>query len=110
MVTASQDPELKWIRGRNTGVEAAAQRVAHRHPQRNGKKMKEIYEKAGLTEEEARQMSFHIEHGDHFIFTQSYEKLFNYFCDTGEMPYGVAKARTGDPDLWILERLEGFND
>tara|TARA_A100001011_G_C14200833_1_gene795575 strand:+ start:726 stop:944 length:219 start_codon:yes stop_codon:yes gene_type:complete len=72
--------------------------------------MKEIYEKAGLTEEEARQMSFHIANGEDFIFTQSYEKLFNYFCDTGDMPYGVAKARTGDPDLWILEHLENTDD
>lgn len=23
-----------------------------------------------------------------------------------EMPYGVQKARTGDPDTWILNRLE----
>jgi hypothetical protein len=35
-----------------------------------------------------------------------FEKLFEYFTtDTFEMPYGVAKARTGEPDTWILDRL-----
>lgn len=32
-----------------------------------------------------------------------YTKLLGYYAD--EMPYGIAKARTGDPDLWILERI-----
>ena len=35
-----------------------------------------------------------------------YEKLFNYFAfDTGEMPYGTAKARDGDPYVWIADKL-----
>ena len=71
--------------------------------------MTEIYEKAGLTAEEMMQMPDHIEDyledGSMFIFTDAYEKLFNYFLDTGEMPYGVAKARTGEPDTWILDYL-----
>ena len=71
--------------------------------------MTEIYEKAGLTAEEMVQMPFHIECGDDFIFSPEYEKLFNYFCDTGEMPYGVAKARTGDPDIWILDYLHDLS-
>jgi hypothetical protein len=25
--------------------------------------------------------------------------------DSGEMPYGVMKARDGDPDVWIADRL-----
>jgi len=25
--------------------------------------------------------------------------------DSGEMPYGVMKARTGMPDEWIIDRL-----
>jgi len=37
--------------------------------------------------------------------TPLYEKLFEYFLSTNEMPYGVAKARTGDPDFWIAEKL-----
>lgn len=34
-----------------------------------------------------------------------YEALFNYFSDSGEMPYGVAKAREGDPAQWIVDKL-----
>ena len=29
----------------------------------------------------------------------------NYFADSGEMPYGVMKARTGMPDEWIIDRV-----
>ena len=69
--------------------------------------MTDIYEKAGLTSEEIDQMHEHIEDyledGSMFIFTDSFEKLFNYFLDTNEMPYGVAKGRTGEPDAWILD-------
>lgn len=32
-----------------------------------------------------------------------YDALFDYF--QAEMPYGTAKARTGDPYQWIDERL-----
>jgi hypothetical protein len=71
--------------------------------------MTDIYEKAGLTSKEIEQIPEHIEDyledGSMFIFTDTYEKLFNYFLDTNEMPYGVAKGRTGDPDAWILEYL-----
>lgn len=34
-----------------------------------------------------------------------YDALFDYYMSSGEMPYGVAKARTGDPYEWITERL-----
>jgi len=34
-----------------------------------------------------------------------YEALFDYYSDAGEMPYGVAKARTGDPFQWVTARL-----
>jgi hypothetical protein len=33
-----------------------------------------------------------------------YDELFTYF--SSEMPYRVAKARDGDPDEWILNKLE----
>jgi hypothetical protein len=46
-----------------------------------------------------------------------YDALFDYYSSTGEMPYGVAKARTGDPHNWISDRLgqhlnvnEGWKD
>jgi hypothetical protein len=35
-----------------------------------------------------------------------FQKLFEYFAfEVNEMPYGIAKAKTGTPDEWILERL-----
>ena len=34
-----------------------------------------------------------------------YDALFDYYSDSGEMPYGVAKARTGDPYNWIADQL-----
>ncbi len=34
-----------------------------------------------------------------------YDALFDYYLDSGEMPYGTAKARTGDPYEWVTERL-----
>jgi hypothetical protein len=41
-------------------------------------------------------------------FGPLYEALYEYFCNTGEMPYGVMKARTGDPDIWIARRIERY--
>lgn len=40
---------------------------------------------------------------DDFLGSSAYDKLFDYFSD--EMPYGIMKARDGDPDVWILDRL-----
>ena len=37
--------------------------------------------------------------------SEVYEDLYNYFANSGEMPYGVMKARTGMPDEWIYDRL-----
>ena len=34
-----------------------------------------------------------------------YHALYDYYSDNGEMPYGVAKARTGDPYNWISDKL-----
>ena len=34
------------------------------------------------------------------------DALFHHFCFvTNEMPYGTAKARTGDPETWIMNKL-----
>jgi hypothetical protein len=35
-----------------------------------------------------------------------YTALYDYYLDSGEMPYGVAKAREGDPYDWISSQLE----
>ena len=37
--------------------------------------------------------------------SEVYEDLYNYFANSGEMPYGIMKARTGDPDVWIVDRV-----
>ena len=37
--------------------------------------------------------------------SEVYEDLYNYFANSGEMPYGVMKARTGMPDEWIIDKL-----
>ncbi len=34
------------------------------------------------------------------------EELISYYAESGEMPYGTAKARDGDPDQWVLDKLE----
>ena len=38
--------------------------------------------------------------------SEVYDDLYNYFADSGEMPYGVMKARTGMPDEWIIDRVD----
>tara|TARA_R110001583_G_scaffold36723_3_gene120756 strand:- start:507 stop:776 length:270 start_codon:yes stop_codon:yes gene_type:complete len=43
-----------------------------------------------------------------FSDSTAYEKLLDYFCD--EMPIDVAKCRTLEPDIWILEKLESIRD
>lgn len=35
-----------------------------------------------------------------------YEALFDYYFLHGEMPYGVAKGRSGDPYEWITSKLD----
>ena len=71
--------------------------------------LKEIYTKAGLTTREVQLMPQYLDWDDEFYSSSAYEKLFEYFAfETGEMPYGTAKARDGMPDEWILEYLEGL--
>jgi len=58
-------------------------------------------------------MPYYIEGNldDDFFDSTAYEKLYEYFAFvTYEMPYGTAKARDGDPDIWILDRLEELNE
>jgi hypothetical protein len=35
-----------------------------------------------------------------------YYALFDYYSDHGEIPYGVAKGRDGDPFEWVTDRLD----
>jgi len=40
------------------------------------------------------------------ISDAAYEKAYTYYLSNGEMPYGTAKARSGDPYMWVMDRLE----
>jgi|TARA_R110000851_G_scaffold231530_2_gene384327 hypothetical protein len=72
--------------------------------------MKEICLRAGLGVTELALVESYIADDDgRFIYTDAYEKLFNYFCDEGEMPLEVAKAISLEPDIWILDRLASCN-
>mgnify|MGYP001169186851 CR=1 FL=1 len=74
----------------------------------------EIYNSASLSPTEIKQMSVWLspnceDDSYEFYDSSAYEKLFEYFAfQTCEMPYGTAKARDGEPDIWILERLEAL--
>ena len=71
--------------------------------------LNEIYTRAGLTAQEAQKMPEYLDWNDDFYSSSAYEKLYEYLAfETCEMPYGVAKARTETPDVWILEYLEGL--
>ena len=35
-----------------------------------------------------------------------FDELYDWFVNSGEMPYGIAKAREGDPDQFIQDYLE----
>jgi hypothetical protein len=68
--------------------------------------MRDICLAAGLGVTEIALVESYIEDDDgRFIETDAYEKLFNYFCDVGDIPYRVAKAIDLEPDIWILDRL-----
>lgn len=53
-----------------------------------------------VTPERAREF---LEYGE---LDDLYDQLYEYYLSIGEMPYGTAKARDGDPYQWISDRLE----
>ncbi len=78
--------------------------------------MRNIFASAGLTPSEIQFVELHLKDDGsrltldtgEFISSMAYAKLFDYFAC--EMPYGVAKCRTGEPDVWILDRLEEIEE
>ena len=72
--------------------------------------IEELYNNAGLTENDRARMPSYIEGEDEFYGSEAFGKLYESFMDSGEMPYGVAKARTECPDDWILEQIELLNE
>ena len=72
-------------------------------------KINQIYLSAGLSSSETQKMTEYMDWNDEFYNSSAYDKLYEYFTAvTEEMPYGTAKARDGDPDLWILNYLEAI--
>ena len=73
-------------------------------------KLNEIFKAAGLNVQEIEDMDGFLNRSQpswDFYDHSAYQKLYEYFAfESCEMPYGIAKARTGDPDSWILEYLE----
>ena len=37
-----------------------------------------------------------------------YDDLYAYFADSGDMPYGIQKARDGDPYDWVHDKLDSL--
>jgi len=69
--------------------------------------LQQIYLEAGLSSNEIALMPTYISGDEDFYDSTAYNKLYEYFAfETGEMPYGTAKARDGEPDVWILDYLE----
>ena len=67
----------------------------------------EIFSNAGLTPAENEFMWGILNQSrdeSEFIESSAYEKLFDYYRT--QMPYDIQKARTGEPDMWIIDRLE----
>tara|TARA_R100000005_G_C4891131_1_gene137922 strand:- start:315 stop:608 length:294 start_codon:yes stop_codon:yes gene_type:complete len=76
----------------------------------NKRKRNKVYSEALLTDEDVALVESCIEGDGEFYGSEAYNKLYEYFAfETNEMPYEVAKARTADPDVWILDKLEGEN-
>mgnify|MGYP003630511152 CR=1 FL=1 len=73
--------------------------------------LKEIYNKAGLTPAEQKQMpGFIASRSDELFYESSqFEKLYEYLAFTiAVMPYENARGKRATPDDWILEFLEGW--
>lgn len=58
-----------------------------------------------LDEAEAEELQSWIEGTTENLSDELFEKIYTHYALTGEMPYGVAKARTGDPYEWIHNTL-----
>lgn len=68
-----------------------------------------IYLAAGLTPIEINKMELYLSGEEEFVGTPAYLKLYDYFNGPYpiRMPYDIAKARSGEPDQWIIDFLLG---
>jgi len=66
-----------------------------------------VFDQASLTDEEVQEVIDALEGDDDtFYGSSAYEKLLDYFSD--EMPQGTQKGFDGEPDIWILDKLDNL--
>jgi hypothetical protein len=66
---------------------------------------------AGLSDREISQMRrVWVGEADFFDYYDTYEKLFNYYMDTEQIPYRFAKARDATPDEWMYEHWQHLGE
>lgn len=58
-----------------------------------------------ITPEEAKQLADDLSNAEIDMQSTYFQKLFDYYLDSGDFPIGIAKARTGDPDAWIADQV-----
>ena len=66
--------------------------------------VEELASKFNLSEGHAQNVAEFLE-GEDDLDPDVFEKVYSHYMDSGEMPYGVAKARDGDPYEWIFNEL-----
>ena len=64
----------------------------------------ELAHKFSIDEEQATNIAEYLE-GEDDLDEAVFELVYSHYMDSGEMPYGVAKARDGDPYEWIFNEL-----
>lgn len=65
----------------------------------------DLQAKFNLSEEDAQDVLEWLNGTGDEIDDRLYDKFYEHYTLNGEMPYGTAKARDGDPYEWILEKL-----
>jgi len=121
-VTVMVNPEIRGVPGSQFYVGVMATPVQEQNVAEDA--VRSLRRAAGLTEgrmlDEDRSKLDHIlnrfKHevrnfeDDGELADDLYDALFDYYSDTGDMPYGTAKARDGDPYEWIAQNLNSYLD
>ena len=121
-VTVMVNPEIRGVPGSQFFVGVIAAPVQEQSVAEDA--IRSLCRAAGLTEgrmlDEDRSKLDHIlnrfKHevrnfeDDGELADDLYDALFDYYSDTGDMPYGTAKARDGDPYEWIAQNLNSYLD
>ena len=70
----------------------------------HAERIEQLVTQFGITADQANQAIEALEQNGE-IDDEVYEVMFSHYCDSGEMPYGTAKARDGDPYEWVYGRV-----